>query len=264
MAGRPWLVRQAGPPARAALWWTLRSRGREVTARSASAPCLVLAAHPDDETLGCAATIMRKRDAGTPVTVVIATDGRHSTTAARTTPSALAARRASEAVVAGRAMGLASEDITLLNFEDGRLQDESDQLAPIIAALLERHEPDEVLVTSRRDPHPDHATLGMAARRAVALWGRRRVRILEYPIWQWRTPRSWLPHGRWSALAALRPELVSTEGYLARKRVALEAYESQTKRPLGEPDWWTMDDRFVVNFFRSYELFLPVPPGSLD
>ena len=43
----------------------------------AGGPVIVVAPHPDDETLGCGATIMQKLAAGTPVHVVIATDGRY-------------------------------------------------------------------------------------------------------------------------------------------------------------------------------------------
>ena len=39
-------------------------------------PVLVIAAHPDDEVLGCGGAIALHRDAGDPVTVVIATRGR--------------------------------------------------------------------------------------------------------------------------------------------------------------------------------------------
>jgi len=48
---------------------------RDDTATSAARSALVLAPHPDDETLGCGATILRKRAAGTPVHVLIVTDG---------------------------------------------------------------------------------------------------------------------------------------------------------------------------------------------
>src|ERR1700751_5264173 len=53
----------------------LLSRAEDVTSQTATRSCLVLAPHPDDETLGCGATIMRKLAAGTPVQVIIAADG---------------------------------------------------------------------------------------------------------------------------------------------------------------------------------------------
>src|SRR5690349_19075047 len=67
----------------------LLSRAEDVTSQAAARSCLVLAPHPDDETLGCGATIMRKRAAGTPVHVVIATDGRHSLASSELSADAL-------------------------------------------------------------------------------------------------------------------------------------------------------------------------------
>src|SRR4029450_12640391 len=40
------------------------ARGTDVTEASATRSCLVVAPHPDDETLGCGVTIMRKLEAG--------------------------------------------------------------------------------------------------------------------------------------------------------------------------------------------------------
>jgi hypothetical protein len=59
---------------RSALKWS----ARDFTDSAAGRAALVIAPHPDDETLGCGATILRKVSAGSSVTVLIVTDGRHS------------------------------------------------------------------------------------------------------------------------------------------------------------------------------------------
>ena len=54
--------------------WAYR-KGRDLTEAFARRSTLVLAPHPDDETLACGATILHKRARGTRVHIVIATDG---------------------------------------------------------------------------------------------------------------------------------------------------------------------------------------------
>jgi hypothetical protein len=68
---------------------SLLSRAKEVTSKPATRSCVVPGPHPDDETLGCGATIMRKIVTGTPVEVVIATDGRHSQQSTKLSADAL-------------------------------------------------------------------------------------------------------------------------------------------------------------------------------
>lgn len=267
MAGpRPWAVRQMGPPARTMWWWALRAGGMDVTVRSAGRTCLVLAAHPDDETLGCAATIMRKRDAGTSVVLVVATDGSASSRSHAVTPEALAGIRADETVTAAALMGIAAEHVIRLGFEDTHLDRDERPVCRLLVELIDRHRPDDVLVTSAGDPHPDHAALGRAAREALTVLGGQSIRLIEYPIWQWRSPGSWLrtwsgtcPGGGHSILHGPRPELVSTKDYIERKRRVLATYQSQISNLTGEPGWWSLDHRLLVNFFRSHEVFFPVP-----
>src|ERR1700761_6094021 len=50
----------------------------DMTEQTEKRSCVVLAPHPDDETLGCAVTIMRKLAMGSRVHLLIATDGRHA------------------------------------------------------------------------------------------------------------------------------------------------------------------------------------------
>src|SRR5438270_6970368 len=89
----------------------LLSRAEDVTSQTAARSCLVLAPHPDDETIGCGATIMRKLAAGTPVRVVIATDGRHSNHSSKLSADALVEIRKEETRRACAILGLRRENI---------------------------------------------------------------------------------------------------------------------------------------------------------
>lgn len=252
--------------------WRRRTirRGADVTDRSAVASCLVLAPHPDDETIGCGATIARKRAASTPVRVLVAADGRSSHRSAVIGPDELARRRSREVVAACAALGVAEADVVQLGFRDDSLAGRQDGLAAEIGAHLDDMVPDEVLVPSGRDWHPDHQALRRAL--DLALHGRGRVpRVLEYPVWFW-------VHGPWDAdpggpWATLRPrpflrglidrrrwppaEIVATTGFLGTKHQALRAHESQLTNLTGEADWAVLDDEFLAPFLLPYEVAFP-------
>jgi LmbE family N-acetylglucosaminyl deacetylase len=218
--------------------------GADVTTSVAERPCLVVAPHPDDETLGAAATIMRKLAAGTPVRVVIATDGSKSPSGDQ---RAVAKMRTIELLSACHILGLSDEDVTRLPFVDAELEGEEDALVAAIADAVGRFNPAEVLTTADTDPHDDHAIVGAAARRALLGTG---VRLLTYPVWQWERP----PRLARTLWRSGRPELVRTDGYLSRKLDAIAAYGSQLAAP-GGPEG--LEPAFLRHFEGPYEIFFP-------
>ena len=112
------------------------SRGRDMTATIAAGRAVVLAPHPDDETIGCGVLIARKRAAGTDVQVVIATDGSAGRRARRLGGAALAELRREEAISACAALGVEADAIHFLNFADGQLEKGRATLEEQLSALL--------------------------------------------------------------------------------------------------------------------------------
>jgi LmbE family N-acetylglucosaminyl deacetylase len=259
----------AGALCRTAEWWRriLAARGRD-GADLAGRRLMVLAPHPDDETLGCGATIAQARAGGSRVTVVVATDGRHSGRSLLLSPEDLAAVRAAELHSACAALGVGGDHVHQLGYHDGTLRLDPDGLASRLAGLFVADRPDVVLMPCAQDQHVDHAALHLAARRAaVALPA---VQLLSYPVWTWI-------RGPWflDAPALHRPALlgwairqasigrwvrVGTGGHLTAKRTALGAYASQTTNYTGEPTWSYLPPEYLSLFLRADELFLPVYP----
>jgi LmbE family N-acetylglucosaminyl deacetylase len=231
---------------------------------------LVLAPHPDDETLGCGATILRKVAAGTPVTVVVVADGRHSHRSEHITAEGLGAMRRAEMVEAGRRLGLPTDALRQFGYEDRTLPEHEDELVPRIADLVDELRPDEVYVTGVFEPLPDHAALGRATRRALARTGHDCL-LMEYPIWLWsqvwHTISVPLPT-RLSATRAAAAVLLSrrgaatvrTDGFAAAKQHALDAHVSQLRRPVGIPDtadWHGLPDPVIAAAADTVEVFIP-------
>jgi LmbE family N-acetylglucosaminyl deacetylase len=235
------------PALRVAVRSALFCTGADVTVATARRSCLVMAAHPDDETLGAGVTIMRKVDAGTPVHLVVASDGSKYPPG---DPEKAAALRTAELRAACGVLGISDGNVTRLPFVDAELTGNEEDLVSAIAEVVAAVEPSEVLVTAESDPHEDHAVLGMATRRALVGTG---ARLLAYPVWQFDRParlvRQWRSGGR--------PELVRTEGYRDRKREAIAAYPSQMAARNDDPEG--LKPNFLRNFDAAYEVFFPVP-----
>jgi len=91
---------------------------REVPKSELRRSALVFSPHPDDESLGCGGTIIKKRQAGATVKLVHMTDGAASHRHLMP-PRELATRRKAEALSAARTLDV--DQIYFLDFADGAL-----------------------------------------------------------------------------------------------------------------------------------------------
>ncbi len=120
---------------------------------------LVVAAHPDDEVIGCGGTVRLLADAGATITAVYATSGDASIGSDRTAEE-LAELREAEARAGAAVIG--ATRTTFLRLPDGGLADRSDDLVAALTTVIDAEAPDVVLAPWRWDDHPDHRAI-MAA-----------------------------------------------------------------------------------------------------
>jgi LmbE family N-acetylglucosaminyl deacetylase len=231
----------------------LLSKAEDMTSQTATRSCLVLAPHPDDETLGCGATIMRKLAAGTPVQVVVAADGRYAYPSSTLSVDALVEIREEEARRACAILELPCENIAFLRFEDCRLADHRRLLRNRLFDIFDAMNPEEIFVSSIIDNHPDHRVLAELGRELAQARRDRFPVLYEYPIWFW-DPRIW----RLRHLLQLRPRIVKTEEFRMRKREAIAAYRSQVTNLVVETGLAPLRSGFVRQFLRPEEMFFEV------
>ncbi len=147
---------------------------------------LVLAPHPDDESLGCGGMIAASCADGAAPVVVILTDGSGSHPNSRThPPAALRELRESEARTATAVLGLPPERLVFLRVKDGaapRGGAEFDVAVGKLVLFIELHRCSVVLAPWMHDPHRDHEAAHMMA--VAAAW-RTGVRRMSYPVWGW-------------------------------------------------------------------------------
>lgn len=140
-------------------------------------PVLVVAPHPDDETIGCGGAVARHADRGDRVTVLVATSGEATRGAAAT--SAVQATRvgpAREAECRAACDALAVGDPVFVRLPDGALADHVDALATAIAVHGQGCA--VAYAPSLLDPHRDHR----AANTALAAAGLD-AEVYGYEVW---------------------------------------------------------------------------------
>ena len=231
----------------------------DITARTATRRALVPAPHPDDETLACGATILRKTDAGTEVMVVVASDGEGGGVTEEVAVDGLDHPRRAECLEACHRLGVDEQHVRFLGFADTKLARHEPELAAAIAEIVTEFRPLEIFVPSGIDQHIDHRALaacrGQPARRCVARCRCARVRGVDVESLcmdaagsQPSSTTTRIGHAGVSWTLTTRARRVTTRGVLARKRHALEAHASQIA---------ILDPEFVAQFLEDDELFFP-------
>ena len=236
-------------------------------------PAIVFAPHPDDETLGCGGTIVRKLAQGARVEVIYLTDGSGSHDLIPA--NELAAIRRAEALKACGVLGLDDRQVRFLDLKDGHLAEQEAEGLTRVGAVLRESAAEEVFVTHRQEPSPDHAAANHIVRRAVRKIGRPMM-VWEYPIWCWNSwPWIGLSKGSWrhpwavaKAVGRGMPSLSLLTGcnsavdvgqQLEVKRAALAQHRTQVTRYNGDPGWGVLGDfaegRFLEMLFQPYEPF---------
>lgn len=238
-----------GPSAPTELWDDLISGCRDLPVFGRNDRVVVLAAHPDDETLGAGGLIARAAGRGCAVTVVVATDGDASHPDSPTHTAAHLAdlrRRELYAAVTVLAPGA---DVHLLGLPDGRLAEFETELGAALDKLVEgcTH-----LVTPwSHDGHPDHEA---AARVGALVATRLGAEHWQYPIWAWHWGEPSVLDGQ--QLRALRLDDATAD----TKRRALACHVSQ-HRPLSDAtgDEAILAPDILRHFERPIEVFAVAP-----
>ncbi|HEX4507516.1 MAG TPA: PIG-L family deacetylase [Alphaproteobacteria bacterium] len=219
---------------------------------------IVIAPHPDDETLGCGGLIARARSEGRAVRVVILSDGSLSHQGSRDyPPDRLRTVRQQESTVALEMLGVSRQDIHFLDIKDGSVPAAGGELVAVARQVLDivrpmGGEPGTIAVTWRDDPHPDHKAAYEIAHQ-VRLW-LPALKLIEYPIWGSHES------GRIEVGDSVNGYRLDIAGHTALKHRAILAYRSQVTDLITDaPGAGPLPERFLERFRRPHEVFLDLP-----
>jgi LmbE family N-acetylglucosaminyl deacetylase len=219
-----------------------------------TAPVLIVAPHPDDETLGCGGAIALLCAHRCPVWVLVMTDGTQSHPRSRKYPApVLQQLRQEETRAALGTLGMRSEAVTFLLLPDGELA--TAIMLPANQTLCRNYlktlAPKTIFLPWRHDPHPDHRATWQLVMDAMADSGMT-ARLIEYPIWDWDAQQSkHLPDA--NQVSAWRLDI---QAVLGVKQRAIAAYRSQVTNLIDDdPEGFRLTPAMLAHFVQPWEVY---------
>lgn len=223
---------------------------------SSASALVIVAAHPDDETLGAGGLIAIADNRGIPLTVIVATDGAASHTH---TPedhaTDLRQARAEELRSALDILSPAAQ-LLLLGLPDGRAREKREELGALLRTALEEMPPGTLVVAPwRGDGHRDHRVVGEVAVDVASAAG---LDFLEYPIWMWHWGTAQDPTIPWHRMVGLELR----EEVRGLKNRAIAEFHTQVQPAFGLPPVLRAD--FLEHFRQRTEVYIDSRGVSLD
>ncbi|MBE9584233.1 PIG-L family deacetylase [Mucilaginibacter sp. JRF] len=220
--------------------------------------CLILAPHPDDESLGCAGLIALLRQQGCRITIVVTTDGSQSHPNSKQYPEAARiALRKAETKCALSLLQIPDDHIHFLNGIDTALPGKHDegfsQFSSRLIDIIDTVNPQLYVVPYELDPHRDHRATWQILNAALKEVEHNGITVWEYPIWLYQ-----------NAVVDDLPKLQTGEllfiditAALEIKRQAIASHRSQVSNLISDdPDGFMLSQEMINNFLTGKEYFM--------
>ena len=211
---------------------------------------LIVAPHPDDESLGCGGAIALLRSFCVEVEVLTLSDGTLSHPNSVKFPAEkLRDLRENEMLDALEILGVDKENITFFRYKDRSVPDKNSfETVTQCAKYLALTKPQTILVPWRRDPHPDHRAAYSLVKAA-----NESAKIIEYPIWLWEIAESG-DAPTFDEIDAFRLDISSVA---LQKQRAINAHQSQTTDLIDDdPHGFRLSPEILANFGENWEVYL--------
>ncbi|MCU1360841.1 MAG: lmbE-like protein [Ilumatobacteraceae bacterium] len=207
-----------------------------------TARLVVVAPHPDDETIGAGGAIAAAARLDVPVVIVAVTDGEAADVPGSS--RGLIPRRSAERAAALDILAPGGVDVERLRVADGCITDHRGELAASLRSIVRPG--DLLLTTIDSDGHPDHDACGSVVRGLAH--EERQISAALYPVWAWH----WHDPRR-SVLASAGRRFDLTDDIARAKAQAMECFVSQT-----EGDAAVLPSQFVDRLSTPCEVMVPL------
>jgi LmbE family N-acetylglucosaminyl deacetylase len=216
---------------------------------------VVIAPHPDDESLGCGGTIATLKKSGKKVFIVFVSDGSMSHPSSKKYPAPqLKQLRKVEALAAAAILGIAETDCFFMMLKDDAVPNAADKEFTDAAAqlhlIIEKLKPQNIFLPYKNDPHKDHQACWQIALHAILNAGYT-IRLYYYFIWFWERGNM-----QDKALQNLQWIKVDVSEVLYLKKNAIAAHISQTSELIDDDaNGFTLSPAMIAYFTSRWELF---------
>lgn len=226
---------------------------------SGGLPVLVLAPHPDDESLGCGALLaaaFAQSGENRLAHVACLTDGAASHQESQIiSPAQLSDIRKQELQTAVERLGGTANDITWIGAPDAGLA-VSKGIIATVTALMQKCGASLLLAPSPLDPHRDHVAAAQIGHAVVS--AQRHLRLAYYPIWS-----RWHGGGHAPVPKGTQPVRLPVGRFADCKASAIAAHASQLGMVVNDaPDGFEMPPGFAAFFAEQDEIYFLVPPDK--
>ena len=214
---------------------------------------VVVAPHPDDESLGCGGLIAEACATGVDVQLIVVSDGVGSHPNSRLYPPArLRSLREKETCQAAAELGLDASAIRFLRLPDRSVPTHgaaAEAASDAIVAAARACKARAVCVTWQHDPHCDHAASARLVDDARERLGG--TRIFAYPVWGWALPTSTEVGDPPTGLR------LDVSRHLPAKSAAIAAHRSQTTSLIDDdPDGFRLAPEMIARLTGRHEILL--------
>ncbi|REA63660.1 PIG-L family deacetylase [Dyadobacter luteus] len=224
---------------------------------------LIIAPHPDDETLGCGGTVALLLQAKIPVSFLFVSDGTMSHPNSKKYPAPrLRTLRESEAKHAVQLLGGHSSEAYFLAFPDRHVPDlDSPYFEAAVRLVIERigqRRSESIFVPWQNDPHPDHRATYQILQAAVSRMNRK-PRLIQYPVWLWEMGS---PNDM-DLIAQMSLYSVDITQTLDKKMAALWAHQSQITDLIDDDaQGFRLSKEMIAHFSSPREIFFELNPNT--
>jgi len=214
---------------------------------------LILAPHPDDESLGCGGLIAASCAAGNPPVLAVLTDGAAShPNSILWPPERLRVLREAETLEAAATLGLGPENVHFMRRRDACLAVSGQDFLYIVDELRDlaaREGCSTIIAPWVHDPHCDHEAAWIIA---AALSQQMGIVLRAYPIWGWTLdPELEL------ATTSVAGWTLDISAHIAVKAQAIQAHRTQLGRVVtDDPCGFVLAPQFITYFTSAREVYL--------